>query len=148
VLPVSFVIRKASEKDLLPIQRLLAKAGLQEGAMEDHLKDFLVVENENHQVIGTVGVECFGKEGLLRSLVIDAPNWTSYRSLEFLQVALAHAKEKGVETVYLCAKQASELFAILGFKQMDQDQLPESIKTSSHFRQTAAKEIAVFSCQL
>ncbi|UOE93957.1 GNAT family N-acetyltransferase [Alkalihalobacillus sp. LMS39] len=131
---MSIVVRIAEEKDLLPVQRLVAKAGLEEKGIEQHIHDFLVVE-EQQKIVGTVGIEHLGVDGLLRSLVIQSESWNAKIGLEFLEVALQFAKQKGVETLYLLTKQSIQFFEYLGFHEVKEEEVPEKIRQSPHFHQ-------------
>jgi N-acetylglutamate synthase-like GNAT family acetyltransferase len=145
---MGIVVRKAKEQDMLQVQRLVAKAGLREEGIEQYIKSFLVVEDEDQQLIGTVGVEQYGTEGLLRSLVLDSPIWTAKLSLEFLQLTLQYAEDQKMETIYLCAKGTNALFHQLGFREVDKEDVPESIKSSPHFQRNAKAEVKVWACEL
>ncbi|ARK32759.1 hypothetical protein [Halalkalibacter krulwichiae] len=145
---MGIVVRKAKTNDMLKIQRLVAKAGLRDEGIEQYIKSFLVVEDENQTLIGTVGVEQYETEGLLRSLVLDSPIWNASLSLEFLQLTLKYAEEQNMETVYLCAKGTNALFHQLGFREMDKSDVPHSIKSSPHFQRNAKADVKVWACSL
>lgn len=145
---MSIVIRIAEEKDLLPIQRLVAKAGISEQGIENNIKDFLVVEDANKQIIGTVGIEPLGVDGLLRSLVIKSENWNAKIGLEFVQLAIAYAKQKGIETLYLLTNRSIPFFEYLGFKAVEEAAIPAHLKESNHFSQYVEGVTKVLACNL
>ncbi|WP_332628625.1 GNAT family N-acetyltransferase [Halalkalibacter flavus] len=147
---MGIVVRKAKNKDMLPIQRLVAKAGLRDEGIEQYIESFLVVEDEEESLIGTVGVEKYEESGLLRSLVLDSPIWNAKLSLEFLQLTLKYAEEQHIETVYLCAKGTNALFRQLGFREVDKEDVPETLKHSEHFKRNATEkaEAKVWACEL
>ncbi|MBP3952776.1 GNAT family N-acetyltransferase [Bacillus suaedae] len=145
---MSIVVRKAEQKDLLPIQRLVAKAGLRDEGIEQYINEFLVVEDDSENLIGTVGIEQYDGDGLLRSLVLDSPIWDAKLSLEFLQLTLKYAEEKDIETVYLCAKGTNALFHQLGFREVDLDDVPSAIQSSPHFKKNAKQDVKVWACGL
>ncbi len=145
---MSIVVRKAEEKDLLSLQRLVAKAGLREDGIEQHIDRFLVVCDEDSKIIGTVGIEKYQEDGLLRSLVLDSPVWTARLSLEFLQLALTYAKEQDIETIYLCSKGTNSLFRQLGFRHVHEKNVPEKIRLSPHFQKNVKVETKVWACSL
>ena len=127
-------VRKAKESDLLKVQRLLAKAGVREEGIEDHLEHFLVVVDDRDEMIGTIGMEKYGAYALFRSFVIAANAWTVERSLHFLSIALQYAKEQKIEAIYLCAQGSNRLFQQLGFREINSDDVPPNIKESAHFK--------------
>jgi N-acetylglutamate synthase-like GNAT family acetyltransferase len=145
---MGIVVRKAREKDMLPIQRLVAKAGLRDEGIEQYIKSFLVVEDPDEQLIGTVGIEQYKKNGLLRSLVLDSPIWNAKLSLEFLQLTLKYAQEQKIETIYLCAKGTNALFYQLGFREVTKEDVPSTVKSSPHFQRNANAETKVWACEL
>ncbi|MFV8826313.1 GNAT family N-acetyltransferase [Alkalihalobacterium sp. APHAB7] len=132
---MSIVIRIAEAKDLLPIQRLVAKAGLTEEGIEKRLDHFLVVETDEKEIVGTVGIEPIGNDGLLRSLVIKSEHWNAKIGLDFLEIALAYAKQKELDQLYLITHRSLEFFEYLGFKIIEDEHIPEHVENSPHFGQ-------------
>lgn len=145
---MSIVVRKAEKKDLLKVQRLVARAGLREEGIEKAINDFLVVEDTSENIIGTIGIERYKQHGLFRSLVLESPIWDARLSLEFLQLTLKYAEEQNIETVYLCAKSTNSLFHQLGFREVDKEDVPKSIQNSPHFQKTANQGTKVWGCEL
>ncbi|MFC0471700.1 GNAT family N-acetyltransferase [Halalkalibacter kiskunsagensis] len=145
---MTIVVRKAKEKDMLPIQRLVAKAGLRDEGIDQYIKSFLVVEDQEQQLIGTVGIEQYEENGLLRSLVLDSPIWNASLSFEFLQLTLKYAQEQQIETVYLCAKGTNALFHQLGFRVVAKEDVPSDVQSSPHFKRNAKAETKVWACEL
>ena len=145
---MGIVVRKAKEQDMLPIQRLIAKAGLRDEGIEQYIESFLVVEDEDQNLIGTVGIEQYETDGLLRSLVLDSPIWTAQLSLEFLQLTLKYAEEQDMEMVYLCAKGTNALFRQLGFREIEKEEIPDQINSSPHFQRNAKGDVKVWACSL
>lgn len=148
VVVLGIFVRRAEEKDLLRIQRLVAKAGLREKGIEQHVDRFIVVANKDDQLIGTVGVEKYGTDGLLRSLVLDSVMWNEYLSLQFLEVVLQHTKEQQIDTVYLCTKGTNMLFHYLGFQKTNVENVPDHVKKSPHFQQNMKRRSDVWVCSL
>ncbi|MBU8905871.1 GNAT family N-acetyltransferase [Desertibacillus haloalkaliphilus] len=144
---MSIVIRIAEEKDLLPIQRLVAKAGLSDSGIEQQVENFLVAEDDK-KIVGTIGIEKVGVDGLLRSLVMQSDNWNAKIGLEFVQLALAYAEKRGIETLYLLTKQSTEFFEYLGFKEVGEQEVPKHLKESPHFSQFTSGVTKVLACRL
>lgn len=132
---MGIVIRIATEKDLLPIQHLLAKANLSERGIEQNIDNFLVVEDAAKKIIGTVGIEPIGKDGLLRSLVMSSESWNAKIGLNFIELAVSYGKQKGYETLYLLTNSSLPFFEYIGFEVMEESNIPEHIKQSDHFSQ-------------
>ncbi|OIJ21804.1 hypothetical protein BKP45_03655 [Anaerobacillus alkalidiazotrophicus] len=132
---MGIVIRIATEKDLLPIQHLLAKASLSKRGLEQNIDNFLVVEDPNKKIIGTVGIEPIGKDGLLRSLVLTSENWNAKIGLNFIELAVSYGKQKGYENLYLLTNSSLPFFEYIGFKILAEDKIPDHLKQSEHFAQ-------------
>ncbi|WP_096203037.1 GNAT family N-acetyltransferase [Bacillus sp. FJAT-45350] len=145
---MGIVIRIAEEKDLLPIQRLVAKAGLSEQGIENNIGDFLVVEDTNKQIVGTVGIERLGLDGLLRSLVIKTEKSNAKIGLEFVELAIAYAKQQNIQNLFLLTNKSVQFFEYLGFEVVDDEEIPSHIKDSSHFKQYVKGVTKVLSCEL
>ncbi len=132
---MGIVIRIATEKDLLPIQRLLARASLSKRGIEQNIDNFLVVESPAKKIIGTVGIEPVGKDGLLRSLVLSSENWNAKVGLNFIELAVAYGKQKGYENLYLLTNSSLPFFEYIGFKILEEKEIPAHLKASEHFSQ-------------
>ncbi|MGO4889139.1 GNAT family N-acetyltransferase [Anaerobacillus sp. MEB173] len=146
---MSIVIRVAEEKDILPVQRLVARAGLSDQGIEDQIDHFLVAENEEKQVIGTVGIERLSDEdGLLRSLVMASTSWDAKIGLQFLELAMAFAKQRGVRTLYLLTNNAIPFFEHIGFEPLREEEIPVHLKKSNHFGQFVSGQTKVMACSL
>lgn len=132
---MGIVIRIASENDLLPIQYLLAKAGLSKQGIEQNIDNFLVACAPNKKIIGTVGIEPLGADGLLRSLVISSESWNAKIGLNFIELAVAYGKQKGYQKLYLLTNTSLPFFEYVGFQILNETEIPENVKTSDHFSQ-------------
>ncbi|RXJ02712.1 hypothetical protein DS745_05205 [Anaerobacillus alkaliphilus] len=132
---MGIVIRIATEKDLLPIQHLLAKANLSERGIEQNIDNFLVVEDPDKKVIGTVGIEPIGKDGLLRSLVMASESWNAKVGLDFIELAVSYGKQKGYEKLYLLTNSSLPFFEYIGFRILEEQDVPGHLKDTEHFAQ-------------
>lgn len=132
---MGIVIRIAAEKDLLPIQHLLAKANLSVEGIENNLENFLVVEASDKKLVGTVGIEPLERDGLLRSLVLASENLNAQIGLNFIEVTVSFAKQKGFKNLYLLTNSSLPFFEYIGFQILDDKEYPEHLKKSAHFSQ-------------
>ena len=132
---MGIVIRIATEKDLLPIQHLLAKASLSERGIEQNIDNFLVVEDPEKKIIGTVGFEPIENDGLLRSLVMSSESWNAKIGLDFIELAVSYGKQKGYETLYLLTNSSLPFFEYIGFRILEENEIPKHLKASEHFAQ-------------
>lgn len=132
---MGIVIRIATEKDLLPIQHLLAKASLSERGIEQNIDNFLVVEDPEKKIIGTVGFEPIENDGLLRSLVMSSESWNAKIGLDFIELAVSYGKQKGYETLYLLTNSSLPFFEYIGFRILEENEIPKHLRASEHFAQ-------------
>lgn len=132
---MGIIIRIAAKKDLLPIQHLLAKANLSERGIERNIENFLVVEDQHKKIIGTVGIEPIENDGLLRSLVFLSENWNAKIGLNFIELAVAYGKQRGYNTLFLLTNSSLPFFEYIGFRALEETEIPEHLKVSDHFSQ-------------
>jgi N-acetylglutamate synthase-like GNAT family acetyltransferase len=65
----NIVLRFANSGDESKIKSLLSEVNLPVEDISEHLQSFIVAEKD-HEIIGTIGIEVLGEEGLLRSLAV------------------------------------------------------------------------------
>ncbi|WP_370296511.1 GNAT family N-acetyltransferase [Rossellomorea marisflavi] len=115
---MSKTIRQAVIADALPIIAFLKQADLSTEGVYGSIDRFLVVENEEGDIIGTLGIETRGKVGLLRSLVVT-PSFSTEELFALFQESLKLAKDKEIERLYLITNRQASLrfFHLLGFSE-------------------------------
>ena len=88
---------------------------------------------EKENVKGVVGLEIYGEDGLLRSLVVSS----SARGLGCGSVLVdkieMHAKDNGVHHLYLLTDTAEEYFERRGYVKIDRETASESVKRTREF---------------
>lgn len=136
-----------AEPDELPlICRLLAACELPyEDLKAEHLVNFLVLRlgslvsdpetgKSKEQLLGVIGLEPFGRDGLLRSLAVAS----AYRGQclgELLVSQLeASARQGGIERLFILTTTAPEFFRQLGYEVTQRDAAPEPIRQSTEFQ--------------
>jgi amino-acid N-acetyltransferase len=126
-------IEPAGSVHLSAIQTLLVQAQLPADDLTAHaLQHFLVLRMED-AVSGTVGLECFGKIALLRSLVI-ADALRGRGCGEALTAAAEElAQRLDVTTIYLLTTTADAFFAARGYQRIDRSEAPEGIRATTQF---------------
>lgn len=146
-----FVIRTACREDVPAILRLLQGAGVREDGVDKHPERFWVMEEigESPRIAGTIGMEVYGRAGLLRSFVVERGRWNPQIGVQFLLVALSAAREQGIDELYLAAPGSFPLFEAIGFSAADASELPEPIRRSEHLKEAERSgEIRVMRCLL
>lgn len=147
-----FMIRRAVEKDLFQVKRLLREAEMNDKGLEEHLAHFFVVEtvaeSGNHaKIVGACGMEVYEPYGLLRSFVLERASWNSRVGLQLVHILLSYAGHLDLSHVYLVAGSTPAFFEQIGFSVISVEDLPEEIQTSDHIEQSISKGIPmVYAC--
>ncbi|MCB5236268.1 GNAT family N-acetyltransferase [Niallia circulans] len=126
------IIRQAQTEDVEKINEFLTKAEVTVEGIEAWLNYFLLMEaDEDKNLIGTIGIEPFGKIGLLRSMVLS--RGTVEDILFLIQQALKLAKDKDVDAIYCRVhnQHSIQLFQLLGFQEIEEVDIPEVLKESN-----------------
>lgn len=139
-------IRQAQPNDLNKIQSFLQKTAIEMCGMEKLLEYYLLVEDVNGKIVGTIGIQPFEKLGLLRSLVLS--NARAEEILYLLQQTIKLAKDKELEALYcmLNNKHAIQLFSLLGFKRLEKIALPNVLKKSNTVNNLSTVNNLEFMC--
>ena len=115
------------------IKALLGECGLPHEDILKHLNHFILAKDGN-RLIGVVGLEMYGKIGLLRSLAVAS----SYRGRGIAKALytriLEYGHSQGIETLYLLTNSATDFFSRLGFAIEERDHVPESIRMTREFQ--------------
>jgi amino-acid N-acetyltransferase len=85
------------------------------------------------QIVGSVGLECAGNAGLLRSLVV-APAWRGNGVADRLfRFALERARAAQMDALYLLTEHAAGYFSARGFVAIDRAEAPPEIAATRQF---------------
>ena len=122
------MIRKAVPSDLPTIRKNIEKTEL------DFVQEliFILVEDEQRELIGVVGIQEIQNIGLLRSLVL-VPHFPVEKIVTFLESILQIAHKNNYKSLYLATnnKGSIRLFQLLGFMEIEQQELPLELKLST-----------------
>jgi amino-acid N-acetyltransferase len=83
--------------------------------------------------IGIVGVQLYGANALLRSLVVSPAHRTQGLGQRLVEHAEHHARERGAAAVYLLTTTAEAFFLSLGYAQTPRDSAPTAIRSTPEF---------------
>jgi amino-acid N-acetyltransferase len=125
-------VRQASANDLKRIEHLLESASLPTLGVAEHVRHFLVAENEG-TIVGTIGLEVYGDTALLRSAVIAAEEQKKGIGSQLYNHNLSQARDLGVKRLILLTNTAEAYFARKGFKKIDQKSVTGPVTTSIEF---------------
>lgn len=100
-----------------------------------HLNGSLYIgyHDEHKNLIGSGGLELYGKHALLRSLAINENHRGKNLGKQLVDNLIAKAKSLEIETLFLLTETASKFFEGKGFQTIDRSEVPEAVKNSSEF---------------
>jgi|SRR5687767_6147883 len=125
-------LRRANADDLPAVEALLSAGGLPTEGVASYIEDFIVAESDG-QPVGAIGIETYGKYGLLRSAVV-AKEWQGKgvgRSL--VERLLEETSSRGISSVYLLTTTAEDYFPSFGFSRVDRSTVPDELMESAEF---------------
>ncbi|MDH3614777.1 MAG: arsenic resistance N-acetyltransferase ArsN2 [Gammaproteobacteria bacterium] len=126
-------IRPATDSDLSAAQSWLAGASLPvDDLTTDHMQNFLVALT-NDRPVGVIGLEQFGKVGLLRSLVVDPTLRNGGIGRQLVAALETRAAESGVSELWLLTIDADRYFSRLAYVVVDRNDAPEAIRNTDEF---------------
>lgn len=127
------VVRTAREEDLPAIARLLEEAALSPEGASEFLPHFRVAF-DGVTLIGTVGIEPYGEEGLLRSLAVAPSGRSRGTGTLLLRQALDDARQLGIRRLVLLTTTAADYFEGRGWRKIDRATETGGVTNSSQFR--------------
>ena len=122
----------ATGNDIPFITALLLDADLPPDDLERWIDNFILLSVEG-KTVGCIGLEIWDKVGLLRSFVISEEYRSKGLGIKLYNRLMARAKEMKLSKILLLAKGASIFFEKNGFKIIDRNEAPESVKNSIQF---------------
>jgi amino-acid N-acetyltransferase len=131
--PDRLACRRADVPDLATVRELLAANDLPTADVHEHIRGFVLATDEG-RLIGTVGLECHGRWGLLRSLCVTHESRGCGVATLLCDKAEALARRSGVRRLYLLTTTASRWFERRGFVRVERDEVPAAIRRTAEFR--------------
>lgn len=125
-------IHPAAPSDVHAIAALLQAADLPVEGVADALDGF-VVAVEDDRIVGAGGVEEYGEDGLLRSVVVDARARSTGLGSALTEAAIERARARGLDRLYLLTTTAEGFFPRFGFRAVSRDEAPAAIRRSPEF---------------
>ena len=140
------LIRKAGKEDLGNLREFLERANLgTDGVNEESIGCFLLLEDEEGTLRGTLGMEAYTDFGLLRSLVVT-PGQAEKEIFVLFDQMVQMAKEKGMQSLFLATNKGTALpfFELMGFQKIGRGDLPEQFYGSKHIRHVLNVDNSLF----
>ena len=128
----SITLQQADEADIDRIESLLNANGLPSQDVRTMGACFFLAYT-NTECIGTGGVESYGSEGLLRSVVITESNRGQGYGAELCDSLEEYARTNGVETLYLLTTTAAPFFRRYGYDAVAREEVPSRIRNTTEF---------------
>lgn len=141
------IILNATQNDIPAITSLLRKAGLPPDEIERWIDNFFVL-NIDGKIEGSIGLEQWENEGLLRSFVVSEEFRSKGHGIDLYDRLLVLGKERKLNSILLLAMGASKFFIKNGFQFINRDDVPESIGNSIQFKLEECKVYNVMKLEL
>lgn len=122
----------AQEIDLDAISELLRVNCLPYSDIKENRIDFIVARNES-SIIGCIGLEKYGNEGLLRSFAVDPSLQKKGIGKDIFKQLMEYASTNQIKTLHLLTNTAEDFFSRNGFRIANRKDAPLTISNSSEF---------------
>ncbi|MFM0292210.1 arsenic resistance N-acetyltransferase ArsN2 [Paraburkholderia sp. RL17-380-BIE-A] len=138
-------IRAARSDDLDAIKALLAENELPVVDVTDELlRDFVIAEDADGSVVGSVCVERFGRNALLRSLTVAKHARNRRLGGDLVAHAENLARASGVGELWLLTTTAADFFSRAGYASVDRGTAPAELQASTQFSQLCPASAVCF----
>ena len=139
--------RAATEYELGEVSSLLAEAEL------PPLESGLVLANlilalDDSKVVACVGLEAYGRSGLVRSMVVAPHRRSSGLGRELFRSLLARAYELGLKELFLLTVDAEGFFTKLGFASVSRDETPAQVQDIREYRELLSETATLMRLRL
>ncbi len=131
-------IEEARKSDYAALVDLLKTTNLPPDGIEPHMDSFLVIRHPQaaaklELLIGSVGLEIYGRSALLRSLAVHPNFQGTGLGTRLVNRVIELAKKKGITRIYLLTDTAEGFFKKKRFTVVTRNQVPEDVKQSIEF---------------
>jgi amino-acid N-acetyltransferase len=93
--------------------------------------------------VGSGGLEFHGDKALLRSLAVSQSMRSQSLGKQIVEDLLQHVIERGKKEIYLLTTTAYFFFLKFGFAEVQRDEVPEEIKSSTQFSEVCPSSARV-----
>jgi amino-acid N-acetyltransferase len=140
-------IQRARAEEADDVLRLVEANRLTTEGLLDHLATILVARLDQ-RIVGTAALELHADGALLRSVAVSVDVRRCGLGTGLIQSALRMAKDLGVADVYLLTFTAEHYFHRFGFRSLDRDEVPSSVRESVQFTHACPSNAVVMHTQL
>ena len=124
----------ARTADEAKIKELLANCELPTSDLYLVSLEFFLTIWEATSLVGVVGLQAFGKTGLLRSLAVHPDQRGHGYGTQLTAQIEQRARDSGVKTLYLLTTTAENFFAAQGYARAERGSAPPEIQATAEFR--------------
>ncbi|MEM7503101.1 MAG: arsenic resistance N-acetyltransferase ArsN2 [Pseudomonadota bacterium] len=132
---MKLTFRDATEKDWVTIRDALSSAALPTDDLSTAVvvSDFRVAESDDGRWCGAAAVQRYGSAGLLRSVIVSSTGRGAGLGRRIVADAEAHARQDGIEELWLLTIDADAFFATLGYEPAARGSAPVAVRESAEF---------------
>jgi amino-acid N-acetyltransferase len=127
------IFRTAQPSDWSKLSALLTQAKLPLAGAQEHLSGFLLAFRGD-ELIGSVCVERYGQDGLLRSVAVAESQRGQQLGSALVERTLVDAKQQGLAHLVLLTETAEAFFARFGFRRIARADAPVAVQSSVEFQ--------------
>jgi amino-acid N-acetyltransferase len=138
-----FVFRLSTADDASALRELLRSASLPIDDLSVGRQEF-VLAHEGTTLVGCVGLEACGDEGVLRSFAIVPHLRRQGLGTALFERIVARAVQRGVKTGYVLTTTAERFCLAHGFERVDRAQVPAGVAATEQFRSLCPVTAACF----
>jgi N-acetylglutamate synthase-like GNAT family acetyltransferase len=131
--PAVASLRAAKAGDLAAVRDLLKGAKLHLEGLEKQFGGHYAVLELEGKLIGAMGVEVYGRYGLLRSAVVAPAHRGTGLGVRLTRERIAWADARRIEALFLLTVTAVPFFARLGFAEVPRKSAPAEVQASLEF---------------
>lgn len=129
----SISILNSTIADYQQIKNLLHSVDLPIEGVLQNITNYLLLF-EGRQLIGTVGLEIYGKKALLRSLAIASGQQGNGYGQKLCHRIIMKAKKLKISELYLLTEGAEGFFNTLEFRKISRELVDNNVKSSLEFQ--------------
>ncbi len=127
-------LEPATDADRPYVETLLGRNGLPTDDLDPHRDTLsLYVCYRGDERVGIGGIETYGTDALLRSVVVEEEARGEGIGRALCETLEERAAAMGVRRLYLLTTTASDFFFDLGYERLDRADVPASIRETSQF---------------
>lgn len=123
----------AQNKDA--IRDMLSAEKLPVSDLPETMDNFLIA-TDNDMILGSIGLEVYGENGFLRSMVVKPAFRNRKIAGKLVERLEAKATQLRLKTMYLLTESAAGFFERKGYQSVRREDLPLALQQSSEFTHT------------